>query len=187
MQLGSCVHRRLLTITTSRLDLIPLTVETLEAFVSGDRERAATLLGAAIPTWPEDTRAFQLRLDRLVAEPELAEWFVRAIVDREAGEVVGHIGCHDRPGAAYLEPWAPGGVELGYTVFTPYRRRGIVTEALAGMLAWARGEGVSRFVLSIAPDNEASTAVARHFGFAVVDRVEDPEDGLEVVWVLDES
>lgn len=174
-------------IETSRLTLVPLTIDILEAFASDDRARAAALLGAAIPSWPEDIRAFQLRLDRLLVEPELTEWFVRAIVDREVGEVVGHIGCHDRPGADYLDRWAPGGVEFGYTVFPPYRRRRIAAEALAGMLGWARSEGVTRFVLSIAPGNEPSNALARRAGFAVVGSVEDPDDGLEAVWVLDES
>ena len=174
-------------IVTPRLDLTPLTIEVLEAFTSDRREQAAELLGASIPVWPEDAPVFQLRLDRLRSEPDLLEWFVRAMVDRETQEVVGHIGCHDRPGAAYLEPWAPGGVELGYTVFTPYRRRGIATEALAAMLDWARGRGVTRFALSISPTNEPSSALARHFGFTVGGNVEDPEDGLETIWVLDES
>ena len=44
-----------------------------------------------------------------LSDGDFRRWVLRAIVDRERGAMVGHIGCHAQPGAAYLEPWAPGG------------------------------------------------------------------------------
>ena len=97
--------------------------------------------------------------------------------------MVGHCGFHGSPGAAYLEPYAPGGAEIGYTVFPPYRRNGYATEAVRGLMGWAaEAHGVPTFVLSIAPANEPSQAIARRLGFSVVGLYDDPEDGPEEVF-----
>jgi RimJ/RimL family protein N-acetyltransferase len=100
--------------------------------------------------------------------------------------MVGHTSFHTAPAPAYLEPYAPGGVELGYTVYPAFRRRGYATEACGGMMQWAAAAaGVRRFVLSIRPDNEPSLRIARRYGFRKVATVEDEEDGPEDVYVWD--
>jgi predicted acetyltransferase len=74
---------------------------------------------------------------------------------------------------------------MGYTVFAPERRRGYAAEAVAGLMDWARGQGVTNFVLSIAPANTASRAVATRLGFTgPIDQVIDEVDGPEDIWVL---
>ena len=55
-------------------------------------------------------------------------------------------------------------VEAGYTIFTDWRRRGYAAEMLAGFIAWAKSQGVAGLVLSIAPGNLASRALAARFG-----------------------
>ena len=50
--------------------------------------------------------------------------------------------------------------EIGYTVFEPWRQRGIAGEALAAMLRFASGNGADQAVLSIAPDNLPSLRLA---------------------------
>jgi RimJ/RimL family protein N-acetyltransferase len=53
-------------------------------------------------------------------------------------------------------------------------------------MAWAREEhGVRRFILSIAPSNEPSLAIARRLGFEQTGEQWDDEDGLELVFELE--
>jgi RimJ/RimL family protein N-acetyltransferase len=100
--------------------------------------------------------------------------------------MVGHIGFHTQPGPTYLQDIAPGGVEIGYTIYPAFRRQGYAREACRALMEWAyREQGVPRFVVSISPDNVPSIAIARHFGFQKVSEHDDKEDGLEHVFVLE--
>ncbi len=174
------------TIRTARLDLVPMTHAFLEATLVGDRARQAAVLGAAVaPDWPDESGWVARWRDALAADPALAPWLSRAMVLRAERRMVGNIGFHGRPGAAALDGFAPGGVEFGYTVSAPDRRRGFAREAASGLIAWARARhGISRFVVSIRPDNGPSLAVARSLGFVRVGSHVDEEDGPEDVFVL---
>jgi ribosomal-protein-alanine N-acetyltransferase len=95
----------------------------------------------------------------LEAEPGFQPWSLRGIVLREERVLVGDIGCHTMPGPAYLAELAPGGVEMGYGLLEPWRRRGIATEAIGALMHWAgREHGVRRFVVSISPANAVAGA-----------------------------
>jgi ribosomal-protein-alanine N-acetyltransferase len=171
-------------ILTARLALVPLTVPFFEASQARDRGRAAALLGAAVPDeWFEEEAIMGIRLGDLRGDPSLLSWLMRAMVRREDQVMVGHCGFHGRPGAAYLEPYAPGGAEMGYTVFPAYRRQGYATEAVRGLMGWAAAEhGVPAFVLSVAPANAPSQAIVRRLGFVKVGSHVDPEDGVEEIF-----
>ena len=52
------------------------------------------------------------------------------------------------------------------------------------MIAWARTQAISRFIVSISPTNAASLALAAKLGFTEVTRVVDEEDGPEIVFEL---
>lgn len=171
-----------------RLDLVLMTPAFFERCLAGEYAAAASELGAAIDDeWWAETYIMRFWLERLITEPEVQLWLARAIVRREDRRMIGHVGFHGRPGMPHLEAYALGGVEMGYTVFTPYRRQGYAAEALEALMRWAAGQGVPSFVLSIAPDNRASQAIARRFGFVKVGEHEDPEDGLEEVFVRSAS
>lgn len=158
------------------------------ASLACDRAGAALALGAAVPDdWLEETAVMRMFLGKLTADPAAAPWLARAIVLRESGVMIGHCGFHAPPGAAYLEGYAPGGVEMGYTVFPARRGEGHATEAVRGLMGWAKGEGVMTFVLSISPANGPSQAIARRLGFVKVGSHEDPEDGLEEIFVRGEA
>jgi len=91
---------------------------------------------------------------------------------------------HDPPWAAQLDEYAPGGVELGYTIFAPYRRQGYATEAANALMTWAQAEHkITRFVVSISPQNLPSLALAARLGFHKVGTQIDDEDGPEDVFV----
>jgi RimJ/RimL family protein N-acetyltransferase len=135
--------------------------------------------------WFDEGGLARQRLADLGDDPGYAPWSLRAVGLRATDQMVGHIGFHTRPGPSYLARIAPGGVELGYTIYPPFRRRGYAREALVGMMAWARGQGATRFVVSVAPANAASRALVDGLGFVRVGGHMDEADGYEDILLLD--
>lgn len=165
-------------IVTERLVLRHLSAAMLEATGQGDRPRLERLLGAAVPdAWFQESDLAAWRREDLRGDPGYAPWSLRAIC-AAGGVMVGHAGFHEQPAA--------GVVEIGYLVFPDQRGQGIATEAIRGLMDWARTAAViRRFVLSVAPGNAASIAIARRLGFRHDGGHEDPVDGWEDVYVLD--
>ena len=161
-----------------------MTPDFLRASLARDMGAAARLLQASLPgEWPtgeEDVLA--LRLAQLDREPALQPWLLRAIVLREAGVVVGCIGFHGAPGSESLRPYSARGVEFGFTVFAPFRRRGLAREAALALMDWARATDRSaEFFLTIRPDNLPSQALAARLRFVRVGSQMDEVDGIEDV------
>jgi RimJ/RimL family protein N-acetyltransferase len=173
-----------MTIQSDRLDLIPMTPAFLTATVEGDRDQAQALLGWSIPPdWFDRVDLARFRLAQLRADPGLQPWLLRAMCLRRERRMIGHIGFHSRPGAEDLQEIAPGGVELGYTVYPDYRRQGYAYEACQALMEWAHANhGVTRFVVSISPKNAPSLGLARKLGFVRVGSHLDERDGLEHVF-----
>ena len=172
-------------IDTARLVLFPMTVEFYLASLEGDQEQASRLIGLDVPEeWFLSRRLIEIRLAQLKRDPDLLPWLLRAVGLRERSQMIGHIGFHNRPGAEYLLEFAPGGVELGYTIYPEHRRRGYAGEACATLMDWAQREHrVSRFVVSIGPQNMPSLRIAGRFGFQKVGMQLDEEDGPEHIFV----
>jgi ribosomal-protein-alanine N-acetyltransferase len=172
-------------IQSERLDLIPMTPAVLRAVLAGDDLEAGNLLGVTTPAdWDISRYALELRLSQLETDPGLQPWLMRAIVLRGEGMVIGSIGCHTAPGPDYLAQLSPGGVEFGFGVVESWRRRGIATEASEALMRWARDEHqVTRFVLSISPENAPSLGLAAKLGFrkigSHIDEIDGPEDIFE--------
>ncbi|MCC6453464.1 MAG: GNAT family N-acetyltransferase [Caldilineaceae bacterium] len=176
-------------IQSERLDLLPMTAAFLSASLAGDIAKAEKLLGRTLPPeWLHDEGLMRIRLGQLRFKPMLQPWLLRAVILRATGGMIGHIGFHTAPGAAYLQTIAPGGVEMGYTIFPAFRRQGYATEAVAALMRWAMQEqNVQRFVLSISPGNNPSLRIANHFGFRKVGSHMDEEAGLEDIFVLERN
>ena len=194
-------------IFTQRLYVVPLNAAFLAASVDGDRQTAEKILGASIPEeWFDEPARIARRLQQMRDDPGLEAWLSRAIVWREkapiagnpplpdtptAGErliMVGQIGFHSWPDPPYLAELAPGGVEIGYVVFSPYRRLGFAREACEALIEWAfLMEEINRFVLTISPANIPSTQLALRMGFKVVASQVDEEGDPEDIFVLDRT
>lgn len=173
-------------ISAPRLDLVSLRPAFMRASLAGDRLEAERLLGASLPAdWPDCGSLLQLRLKQMEEDPAYEPWSLRGMVLRNAKTLVGHIGFHTAPGAEYLKPYSPGGVEFGFTVFEPYRRRGYAREASLAMMNWA-GEfhGQRTFVVSIRPDNVPSLGLAAQLGFVKIGHHIDEVDGWEDIFEL---
>lgn len=173
-------------IEADRLELVLLTPEIMEALVEGRHADAEQLTRIAIPReWPDehDARFLRFRLKQVGEDVEQEPFLARAIARREDGTMVGHIGFHGKPGIN--APKRAGAVEIGYTVFEPYRRRGYAEEAIRVLLRWAQDEhGVRTFIASVSPDNEPSLALLRKLGFVEIGRHWDDVDGEELEFEL---
>jgi [ribosomal protein S5]-alanine N-acetyltransferase len=174
-------------IHSPRLELIALSPDFLSASLRDDLESASRLIDLSVPRdWLEAKWLMELRLAKIRANPALEPWLLRAVGLRETRTMIGFIGFHTLPGAEYLNSYAPGSVEFGYTIFPEYRKKGYASEAAQALMDWGnRAHGVTRFVVSISPENEPSLRLARKFGFRKVGTVTDPEDGVEDVFLLE--
>ena len=167
---------------SDRLELVSMGPALLEALLAGDRAGAAQIGGFHIPDdLVLSKRTLQRRLRQIRANPGVQPWLLRAIVIRASGTMCGRIGFHSEPGPEDLHDVAPDGVELGYAIGERFRRQGYAKEAALTLMRWAFETHHQRsFVLSIAPDNVASLAMARALGFREAGSHMDQEDGLEL-------
>jgi RimJ/RimL family protein N-acetyltransferase len=156
---------------------VPLPLAAMDALLAGDLAAASTLAGVPLTSyilehgWLGEIRAEQVRRD-----PAAADWVARAAVVDDV--VVGHAGFHGPPDDE-------GMVEVAYSVDPAFRRRGYATAMLEAAIAWAAADPAVRTVrASISPDNAASLATLRPFGFVEVGEQWDEEDGLELLFEL---
>ena len=174
------------SLTTPRLQLVPLTTGLLEALLKEDLRLAERLGGFRIPPGMQLRPAtLRRRLEQLRREPDLLPWLLHGMVERSSGFLCGHLGFHSRPAPEDLAEVAPDGVELGYLVAPGFRRQGYASEAVRALLQWAfQDQGQRVFVLTISPDNTASLAMATSLGFTPTGlSQEDPLDGIEHYFV----
>jgi ribosomal-protein-alanine N-acetyltransferase len=177
-----------MTIRTERLELVLLTNEVMRALLSSDRVEAEKLADVTLPEgWPDehDARFLRFRLKQVSNDAAQEPFLARAMVLRDGSPraMIGHIGFHGKPGVN--APQKAGALEIGYTVFPDYRRRGYAEEAIHALMRWAREEhGVTVFIASISPENEPSLALVRKLGFVEIGRHWDDEDGEELEFEL---
>ena len=169
-------------IRSRRLELVSMGPALLEALLVRDYTRAAHIGGFHIPddlVLSEET--LQRRLRQLRTRPEIQFWLLRAMVIRPSQTMCGRIGFHSEPGPEDLRHVAADGVELGYEVGEPFRRRGFAKEAAIALMRWTFENHRQRcFVLSINPSNEVSLAMAHSLGFREMGSHIDERDGLEL-------
>ncbi len=172
-----------LTIRTERVELVSMSLVFMEALAAGDLSAAAREIGATLPPgMREDLADFlRYRIPTLREDPSSRPWLGRSIVLTHADgrrDVIGTIGFHAPPDET-------GRVEIGYRVEPGFRRRGIATECVRALLAWAETAGVHRFRASVGPGNVPSLSVIRALGFHQVGVQVDEIDGEELVFHLD--
>ncbi len=122
------------SIVTPRLELIPMSLELVDAVIAGDRARAERAAGAALPPqWPNRAlveRAFYASIEEIRADPERRLWGDRLIIGREgAPMVVGSVVFHGRP--------ENGVAEVGYGIEEGSQHNGLATEATRACVDWA--------------------------------------------------
>jgi len=173
-------------ISTRRLTLRLMSESFFTASLQNKIAAAEVEIGLKLsPEWSQEKSLMALRLADCHADPAYVPWSLRAIGLRASGEMIGHIGFHTRPHPTYLQSFVPGEIELGYTIFSAFRREGYATEAIRGLINWAATEyGLGHFVVSISPTNLPSLALAKKLGFTKIGEHQDEIDGPENVYVL---
>lgn len=173
-------------ITSDRLDLITMSPDVLQLSLSKDAASVEQVLGIYVPVeWFEKRDLIELRLQQIARDPDYLPWSLRAMSLRAECKMVGYIGFHTKPGPPYLDPYAPNGVEYGFTVFPSYRRKGYAREACNAVMRWAHEhQKVNEFILSISPGNIPSLRLAKSLGFKEVGSHIDETDGLEYIFRL---
>ena len=161
-----------------------MSLEFMRLLLARELDAAAEEIGASIPPdMPDRLDNFlQFRIADLEIDATAQPWLGRAIVltdDDGTRHAIGSAGFH-------APPDADGRVEIGYRVEPAYRRQGVATEVVRTLFDWAaRQHGVTRFRASVSPNNVASLAVIRGFGFRQVGVQIDDIDGEELVFELD--
>ena len=154
---------------TSRLRLVPCSVELAIALVAEARSLAAGLLAAQLPDgWPDAELAELLPgyAQAVAADPELLGWGPWIVVEGE--RVAGSAGFLGQP--------AGGTVELGYGIAPEARCRGVATEAAQALLAWALADPrVREVVAEVEPENAASHRVLKKIGMRRAGTVNEHE------------
>jgi [ribosomal protein S5]-alanine N-acetyltransferase len=168
-------------IVTSRLRLESLLAETLELLLAGDLSGAESAQGMPFSDsflQSVDDRFLKIQLERIRTRPSGQGWCIRAIVRDDNGVVIGHSGFHGPPEDV-------GRAEIGYNVLPPYRRHGYASEAVTGLIDWARAQGSHAVFASVSPNNVASLGVVTKLGFLKTGTQDDEIDGEEYVYQLD--
>jgi [ribosomal protein S5]-alanine N-acetyltransferase len=158
---------------------VELSSTAMAALLLGDLSGASSETGVRLTDYFVTDRAqwlWRYRVEQMAADPTSARWIVRAAVAEPEGMVVGHAGFHGPPDAA-------GMVEVAYSVAPEFRRRGYARAMLAELLRRAAAEpAVTTVRATISPDNAASLATIRGFGFEPRGEQWDEEDGLELIF-----
>lgn len=169
-------------LSSNRLNLMPMSLELMEALAGGDLETAQQMVGYRIPPDWQQGMASVLRFRIAIARerPETLPLLLRAMVLRAEPEVVvGRLGFHGPVDE-------DGMLEIGYEVFPAYRRQGYAREAVVAMFRWAQGDpAVLRFRASVNPENEPSRNLVAGLGFIEVGSQWDEEDGEETLFERD--
>ena len=160
-----------------KIELALLSASVLEALNAGSIDRASAEFGRPLPpTFLDHETIWGYRIAQVREDPSILRWLVRAVIDADTQDIVGHAGFHGPPDDS-------GMVEIGYTIEPNFRRRGYARATIAALIDYATSDpAVTRVRASISPDNEASMATIRPFSFVQVGEQMDEVDGLELIY-----
>lgn len=104
---------------------------------------------------PEDEYTFLVDARQKWENHETANY---ALESKEKEEVVGTLGFFDIS-------WTDAHAEVGYFLFSPFVKKGYVTEAVQAVQKWAFNKGFHRVQIKMDTQNAASENVAKRLGY----------------------
>ena len=132
-------------IETERLILRPLTYEQLKKYIRLDNSLESELnLNATLRTIsPELKEALEQTILPNVADTSKNYLFstLWTIISKDEGKMVGDL-CF------VGEPNTEGEIEIGYGTYEEFRKRGFMTEAVAGIIRWAEKQPNIRSIIA---------------------------------------
>jgi [ribosomal protein S5]-alanine N-acetyltransferase len=157
------------------VDLLPATVEQLEALQS-DPTAFGRLICSPVPEgWPEFPESIAFTVDRLREHPDEGDWWMHFFL---SGDVL--IGS-----GGFVGPPEDGSVEIGYEIAPAFRGRRLGAAAAKALVDKARATSLVHVVIAntLAHENP-STGVLRRLGFRWAGEHADPEEGRVWRWEL---
>jgi ribosomal-protein-alanine N-acetyltransferase len=165
----------------ARIELVPMTVEMMDAIIAGDPERAAdgNDIEFADPMLPVDiAEALPFIVRQIRNHPEHVKWWARLIVRVSDRKVIGSAGFAGPPNYR-------GTIAIGYSVLPEEERKGYATEAAQMLVAWAFEQPEVRAVEATIPSwHTASQRVVKKCGMTKIGVSHDNDVGEVDVWEL---
>lgn len=163
---------------TKRLKLIPCNTQILQAAAEGNEKLGKLLSAVVIENWTEfGIGAFMYSLERLESDGENDGWLTYFPIHKPDHTLIGSGGYKGKP--------ADGTVEIGYEIAEAYRNKGFATEMATALVDHAfKDERVETVIAHTLAEHNASCKVLSKCGFANVQEINDPEDGLIWKWEL---
>jgi len=126
----------------------------------------------------DDQGPLAWRVPQVKESPESNRWFVRWIVLRQTGEIIGSTSFHGVPNA-------DGMIEIGLGIAEHFRNQGYARESLTGMWRWALQDPQVKILrYTVGVENAPSIRVIRSFGFNYQGEQIDEEDGPESIYEM---
>jgi len=168
-------------IETERLLLIPCELRHFEAILGDQRELARMLEVKLDDDWlgfEAAREAMSYSYEYLKAHPAALGWWTYLLVDKADRALIGLVGYKGPPDER-------GMVEIGYSLSSRYRLRGLATEAARSLVdrAFAHPE-VTCVDAHTLPERNGSVRVLEKLGMKHLGTVNDPEDGEIWHWTL---
>jgi len=166
--------------STPRLDLAPMSADTIDALLAGNVARLRSLTGAEFvaPVGPPPYMEESLPVvrNRLRERPAEMAWWNWLVVRRDNRHAVGSVAFAGPPDAA-------GAVLIGYAMYPEREGSGYATEATRAMVEWAFEQPGVRVVRVLAPVwNTPAVHVAEKVGMRPVGSYEDDEVGEVLIY-----
>jgi ribosomal-protein-alanine N-acetyltransferase len=154
---------------TTRLRLLSLAPEAIDALLRGDGTRLTALTAARFPEPvrppPLTEDVLPMVRDRLRADPTQDGWWTWLVMRKDTGEAVGSAGFGGGPDRERA-------VMLGYATYPRMEGRGYATEAAGALVRWAlEHPAVARVCASMPPDNAPAIRVAEKIGMRLLGTV----------------
>ena len=157
-------------IETERLILKPLTYDQLVKYTKCDHslEEELHLNETSRTISPELKEAFEQTILPNVADPNKDYLYstLWTAISKDANKMVGDI-------CIVGEPNSDGEIEIGYGTYDEFQKKGFMTEAVGGMIEWAKSQSkVFSIVASTDKDNVASYTILKKNNFLKVSESE---------------
>jgi len=158
-------------VETSRLTIIPLNYEQLELYMQSEgkleKEFRLTITGRTVAPDIKE-RVLDLILPKVKAAiaDEYLFYTFWIVIEKTSKIIVAELGFKG-------EPNKKEEIEIGYGTMHEQRRKGYMTEAIGGMIDWAKQRATIKYILAETDENNlASIKVLKKNKFRFFDRRE---------------
>jgi hypothetical protein len=133
-------------VETTRLMIIPLDPAQLELYLAGGGkfERRFELEETGRDVSPEVKKSVvELSMPKIRAAGSYDFLFITfwIVIEKTGKKIVAELGFKGAPNES-------GEIEIGYGTMHQHRRKGYMTEAVGGMIQWAKNQGPVRWILA---------------------------------------